>query len=138
MKEIEFPITVNSFESHGEIYRNKVIGGGQCGDLVAVRPCKKELQGKTYLGFLLGEMAVGSSNHYHRTKQSLSRYLSANPAIFVPELKEVIFGYESWWSIIESEEELRQITDEDIENVWYVKLWKSLQKEDKVVSDDGD
>ena len=45
-----------------------------------------------------------------------------NPAIFVPELGKIIFGMESWWGRIKSEEELKDITDGDIENVWHVKM----------------
>ena len=48
-----------------------------------------------------------------------------NPAIFVPELKRIVWGMESWWGAVKSEDELKEITDEDIDNVWYVKLLKS-------------
>ena len=95
------------------------------GSLVKIRPVGEEYGGKTYIGFLLGEIATGisvgvnddaiivSHNHY-------------NPAIFVPELKKVIFGYESWWGVIKDESELMDITDNNIENVWYVKHFKDI------------
>lgn len=51
---------------------------------------------------------------------------TGNPAIFVPELGKIIFGMESWWGRIKSEEELKDITDGDIENVWYVKMLKGF------------
>jgi len=49
-----------------------------------------------------------------------------NPAIFVPELKKIIYGCESWWREIESVDDFTSISEEDIENTWYVKLLKSL------------
>jgi hypothetical protein len=61
-----------------------------------------------------------------------AEFCSYNPAIFVPELNKVIFGYESWWSEITTEEELNNvITDHTIENVWYVKLLKSMLNANK-------
>jgi hypothetical protein len=35
-------------------------------------------------------------------------------------------GYESWWGQINSPEELKAITDVDIQNVWYVKALKEM------------
>ena len=54
-----------------------------------------------------------------------------NPAMFVPELKKIIWGCGSWWSKIKSEGDLKQITDEDIKNTWYVKLVSQLAENDK-------
>lgn len=52
-----------------------------------------------------------------------------NPAIFVPEFNEIIWGIESWWSKIESPDDLKQVTDADIENAWYVKALKKIEEE---------
>lgn len=49
-----------------------------------------------------------------------------NPAIFVPELKKIIYGCESWWKTIRSVDEFSKISNEDIDNTWYVKLLQSL------------
>ena len=49
-----------------------------------------------------------------------------NPAIYVPELGKVIYGMESWWHAIKDEKELKDITDNDIDNVWYVKALKEV------------
>ena len=94
---------------------------GNTGALVKVRPCGEEYENKTYLGFLIGEIALGSSITTIDDKIQLN-FSGHNPAIFVPELKKVIYGCSSWWSEIESEEELKEITNNDIENVWYVKM----------------
>ena len=90
--------------------------------LVAIRPVSNNNK-ITYLGFLLGDMATGCGMKItdEKVKSTLSGY---NPAIFVPELNKIVFGYESWWSEIESEEDFKQITDKDINDVWYVKLWR--------------
>ena len=97
---------------------------GESGKLVKIRPCGEEYENKTYLGFLIGDLALGSSFKILEDKIQLNWSLH-NPAIFVPELGKVIYGCESWWSEIENIEELKQITDDDINNVWYVKLLKN-------------
>lgn len=98
------------------------------GALVKVRPVGDEYEGKTYVGFLIGEVAMGSSISILEDKIQLN-FSGYNPAIFIPELKKVVFGYQSWWSEIKSENELKDITDNDIQNVWYVKLLNSFSKD---------
>lgn len=98
--------------------------GGKTGQLVSVRPCGKEYENKTYIGFLIGEIALSVSVKKTEDNQyevSPSHY---NPAILIPELNKVVYGMESWWGRINKVEDLKQITDQDIENVWYVKLLK--------------
>lgn len=51
-----------------------------------------------------------------------------NPAIFVPELKKIIYGCESWWKTIRSVDEFSKISNEDINNTWYVKLLQSMNQ----------
>lgn len=102
---------------------------GKSGSLVKVRPCNEKYGNKTYLGFLIGEIALGSSISLSEDKVQLN-FSGHNPAIFVPELKEVIFGCASWWSEIESEEELKDISNDDIANVWYVKMLNHLNQKE--------
>jgi hypothetical protein len=106
------------------------------GCLVKVRPCGEEYKNKTYLGFYIGDLALGSSLSIKDDKIQVefSRY---NPAIFVPELRKVIYGCESWWCEIKGESELASITDEDIQNVWYVKLLKEMNKTEEGAQDKG-
>lgn len=98
---------------------------GKIGSLVKVKPCNEEFNNKTYFGFLIGDVATGSSITIDNDKVQLN-FSNHNPAIFIPELKKVIYGYESWWSVIKNEEELKDITNDDILNTWYVKLLKEL------------
>lgn len=100
----------------------------KCGDFVAVAPCDKKFGGKTYLGIYIGELAlmVGAQiKHDDPETLHITRSMY-NPLMFVPELGETVMGCGSWWHKIEKEEDLKQITDADIENVWYVKALKSL------------
>ena len=78
------------------------------------------------MGFYIGELALGSSVSLDENEAVRLDFASHNPAIFVPRLKKVIYGMESWWGEIESVEELKAITNEDINNVWYVKLMKEM------------
>lgn len=124
-KYIEYPITVSSIE----VPKDKGLKesrGYKKGTLVKVRPCDEKYNNKTYLGFLLGDIDMQLFISHNSENKELRIYRNYNPAIFVPELKEVIYGCGSWWGEIKSEEDLKDITDNDIENVWYVKAWKKL------------
>lgn len=117
---MEFPITVKSI-THQKPYSLRKQGG-----LAKVRPCAEECGGKTYLGFFLGELPEGTYASYHRGTGELSIGMTCNPAIFVPELNRIVYGYESWWSRIENESELKNITELDIENCWYVQALHAI------------
>lgn len=115
----------------GTYVENAVLGmpceGGEVGYPVSIRPCADEYEGKTYLGFFLGYIATSIQSE---TKtDGIALYFSCyNPAIFVPDLNKVIFGYESFWGKIDSPEALREITDETIGNIWYVKGLRAMAK----------
>ena len=98
--------------------QKSIVKGWSCdpGSFVSVRPCGDEYEDKTYLGLYVGEVAIGDTMSLH------------NPCIWVPDLKQYIFGCESWWGVIDSEDDLRKITDADIENVWYVRALKELSE----------
>ncbi len=64
---------------------------------------------------------------FHHDDQKLHVSPYSNPAIFVPELKKIIYGCESWWGEIESPEDFKEITSDDINNVWYVQLLKAME-----------
>lgn len=125
---IEYPIEVSRIDKDTNIsgYKNN-----QIGKLVKIRPCAKEYQDKTYLGLYLGELPVDFIiSHTPKTKE-LSVKFDTNPAIFVPDLGKIIYGRESWWSVIEDESQLKDISDEDIDNVWYVKIGNSMLKKER-------
>ena len=99
------------------------------GKFVSVRPCDPECEKKTYLGLLLGNIALTNCITYNKESRRLkvSRGMF-NPAFFVFDLNKVIFGAGCWWGPIKTEEQLRQITDADIQDVWYVKALKQLSE----------
>lgn len=97
------------------------------GTPVKITPCAEKYGKKTYFGILLGDMARGincSIDKEGTLKIAPSFY---NPSIFVPELNEIIYGSASWWGKIEKEEDLEKlITQDTIDNVWYMKILKSM------------
>lgn len=119
---IQYPITVSDIDIDDlTIHRADVIGRP-----VAVRPCDPSLDGKTYLGIYLGEHPwILSASHNEQTERLAIRSIS-NPMMYIPELKQLVYGAESWWMFIETPDDLKQITDTDIDSVWYVQLLKSL------------
>lgn len=106
------------------------LGKKDIGKAVRVRPCDEKYQGKTFLGIFLGELPIPMYVNYNKDEQMLSISNMYNPAIFVPEINEVVFGYESWWSLINSSEDIEDITNDDISNVWYVKMLNNLDKQE--------
>ena len=90
-----------------------------------VRVCEND-NDKTYLGIYLGDFVIGNNYSYNRTKEELSVIAMTNPTIFIPELNKIVFGMESWWYELEKPEDLQEITNEDIDNVWYVQALKML------------
>ena len=125
-RSLNWQIALNSYKELELDQRGGYANRG-CGTPVKVRSCKEEHGDKTYFGILIGDVALtlhASIDGEDNLKVSNSMY---NPAIFVPELNEVVFGCGSWWSELEDESELNKlITDESIQNVWYVKMLKGL------------
>lgn len=123
--EMAFPIDV-----HGITWSDVgvLVAGRRGATWVAVRPCG-EGEKRTHLGFLLGDLATSASARYDRASGVLAVSLGMhNPAMWVPDLGRVVFGYESWWGPLKGPEDLRQITDADIQDVWYVRALRDLEK----------
>jgi hypothetical protein len=124
LERITYPIEVmgiTNAESEVIHYGRKTVGR-----FVAVRPCNDEK--KTYLGIYLGDIALQASARFHAQTGVLEvSHAFHNPAIWVPDLKRIVFGCESWWGVLGKPEDLVQITDKDIDNVWYVQAMKSLE-----------
>ena len=124
---IEYPITINEIQTE-EI--RKICGFHKIGVLVAVKPCGEEYNNKTYLGFYLGELPISICHTFNENLGILKAFSFNNPAIFVPELNKIVYGCESWWHEIKSEDDFKEITDNDINNTWYVKLAKKMMEEE--------
>lgn len=94
-------------------------------DIVKIRPCDKKIN-KTYLGILINEWyPLDVSILYKRNEKKLKLFFDSNPAIYVPELNRIIFGAESYWGRIEDEKDLKEISNDEIENLWYNKMLKN-------------
>lgn len=115
---LEFPLTVQGIELRGCLPPMREVG-----KLVRVRLCDDD---KTYLGVYLGELARAPMAYTRSDSQNLIVSLYQNPALFVPALSRIVWGDESWWSIIDSEDDLRNISNDDIASQWYVRLAKDL------------
>lgn len=125
MPYLRYPITISGIAfGEAEIISHK---RRENGAFVAVRPCDKELKNKTFLGIYIGEVALSQSVSFHRETGVLNISPGMyNPAIWVPDLKRVVFGCGSWWGVLKTPDDLKQITDADIDNIWYVKAMRSV------------
>ncbi|MDR1282420.1 MAG: hypothetical protein LBK99_16600 [Opitutaceae bacterium] len=99
------------------------------GTMVAVRPCDEACKGKTYLGMYLCDAPTGVTGEQIGDKVVLTMNNYQNPAIYVPDLDKIVWGYDSWWGEIKSEGKLREITDADIQNQWYVRALAQLEQQ---------
>lgn len=132
---IKYPIEVQKISyKEGHPYSEKGLTA-KCGDMVKVRPCAKKFDGKTFLGIFMGEVALSQGAEWHEEEGELviKRFMY-NPMIFIPEVNEVVWGCGSWWGKIKSEDDLKTITDEDINNVWYVKALNQLEEKNPAES----
>jgi hypothetical protein len=121
--DITYPIEVSAIKLLGRSRSEEKVGSW-----VSVRPCAAEHGNKTYLGVYLGDLLSHGIESYNLNTKEVEILLNTNPAIYVPDLKKVVWGMESWWGIIQSPEGLKKITDADIQNVWYVRALKELSE----------
>lgn len=123
---IEYPITVkkiNKNTEYGDLYTKNV------GHLCEIRLANDDT--KTYIGILLGELPIDILVSYDDNTKELNISYMPNPAIFIPELKKIVYGCESWWRLLDEHEQPQGITDKDINNQWYVQLAKTLSQDNK-------
>lgn len=118
---ITYPVEINGIENEPIKSNDKKIG-----TFVKVRPCANEYGNKTYLGIYLGRLPINILSSLNNETKVLTNSAMLNPAIFVPDLKKIIYGIESFWSEIESPDDITDITDETIENQFYIKALKSM------------
>jgi len=125
-ESIKYPIEVSKVNVLGSMgFSNGITSSMDHGTLVAVRPVNSE---KTYLGVYLGNIPLGLSHAYDPKKKEMNLYIKTNPAICIPDLGcRVVMGASSWWRELKNEDELKQITDADIQNVWYVKALTQIK-----------
>jgi len=97
------------------------------GSYVSVRPCGADNpENKTYLGIYLGAAPRGISAEQDGDNIVIMFKEYNNPVMYVPALKRIVWGYESWWGPIETPDDLKAITDEDINTTWYVSALRSI------------
>lgn len=121
-KHIQYPIEVNKIKYKPFKSWNRY----EPGTPVRIMPCAKEYKEKTYLGMYLGNLPTQNYVSYERKNKQLDICTMNNPAIYVFELKKIIYGCESYWSVIDDPNDFNEITKEVLDNVWYVQLLKEF------------
>lgn len=103
---IDFPRTINGLDFKDLQYNNDK----NIGRIVSVK-----YKGENYKGVYLGELPWLNVARLD-TESKLTIEPMYNPAIYVEDLKRIVFGYESFWSFEDIE-----ITDDIIKDQWYMK-----------------
>lgn len=122
---IEYPIEVSEINTNTNVF---TLRESAIGKFVKIKVCSND---KTYLGLFLGELPNGIKVSHNNETKVLNLGYMGNPAIFVFDLNKIVYGCESWWGVIENESDLREITDADIDNIWYVKALKSITESEE-------
>lgn len=122
VKKLSFHLKLDDVKSVCYAEPGKYVWQTGEAQLVEIKPCGDE---KTYVGVYLGDFALGAS-YTIEGEELIVKPTFNNPAIFVPDLKKVVFGCESWWRSIENIEDAKEINQEDIDNCWYMQLLKTL------------
>lgn len=119
---IETPFEITSIEIDND---KKIIPELK---LVKVRPCAKEYNNKTFVGILINYWYPCSESFSinRETKKLKIRLGISNPLIYIPELNIFVRGYNSWWGEISDINNYSPITNDVIDNLWYVKMAKQL------------
>jgi hypothetical protein len=114
----EFPLNkpVTKLDISSNLQMPRITNPHNSGEFVAVRLVNEEHEGKTYFGIILGDMHACVDVRVSPDKDTaqISSFLNI-PAIFVPELKQIIYGAECWWRLIATEDQLSSITDADLD-----------------------
>ena len=66
---------------------------------------------KTYFGIYLGNFPHMPCVIFDEETGMLKFNVENKPCIYIPELNKVLFGTESWWSDIEDENDIQDITE---------------------------
>jgi len=126
--KLKYPIEITDVRGSGllEWLEENRLNWRKPGTFVSVRPCGDEYEGKTYFGILIGDLPISVGISYDDETGQLHVCAGhGNPAIFVPALGKLIFGCGSFWGPIKDPEQVRKITDDEIQNLWYMKAIKA-------------
>lgn len=124
-KTLRYPIEINGITFSGTLHDAR--GRLKPGRLVRIRPCGKEFDAKTFLGLYLGDYARSVGCARNVKTGILEVYVGGhNPAIWIPSRGCIVYGFESWWGAIETEAQLKDLTNEAIDGIWYVQALKAL------------
>ena len=74
---------------------------------------------------------MGLYSSYKPADGILVNQTLSNPGLYVFELRKIVYGMECWWKELKSADDLKEITDRQIHDTWYVKLLKELLTDEK-------
>jgi hypothetical protein len=131
MPKIELKSPVKTIEIPENLAVPRIVAPYHSGEFVAVRPIAKNgEEEKTYFGIMLGDMNIGLGHRAIGDEVTLIGCLG-NPAIFVPKLAQLVYGAESFWKIIQSEEQLTALDDDDLKR-WAKQIDEQIRKRQEI------
>lgn len=110
--ELEAPVSTVHLDS--DLIAPRIVAPYHTGEFVSVRPINDNPERKSYFGIMLGDMNI-LARYGVKDGTLLVKGFLGMPAIFVPELAQLVYGPESHWRTIKSEADLTEISDKDLE-----------------------
>lgn len=118
---IRYPLTISGIESEG---MEGIVSRERPGGLALVWFMEGD-EKMTELGIVLGDLAVEPLVSYDGETGMLSIRELGNPAIFVPSVRRIVWGMESWWHETTIEDVARVFGDDD-RRVALARAWMAL------------
>lgn len=87
-KYIEYPLTINGIEQE-PINTESFLTSAKCGDLCEIKPCAKEYDGKSYIGFYIGSLPTKIHSTFDLKTKILKNATMTNPAICFADGKKI-------------------------------------------------
>jgi hypothetical protein len=127
MSKIDLETPVKTIEIQENMVVPRIVAPYHSGEFVAIRPINKDKsEEKTYFGIMLGDMNIGFGHRLDGDTITVTGHIG-NPAIFVPKLAQIVYGAESFWKLIQSEEQLTAIEDDDLKR-WASQIAEQITK----------
>lgn len=98
------------------------------GTAVAVAPLAPAYGNKSYFGIYIGKVATAPDTSYEAdSKLLIVKNGPYTPAILIPEINEIVYGYDCYWTVITGKKHLTLVNiNGDLP--WYMKSFKTHRK----------
>lgn len=130
---VQFKSPITDLKVDNGFSMPRIVRPYHSGEYVSLRMVTGETE-KTYLGLMLGDMNIGFGiRHQEGDTTAEIVGLMGNPAIFVPELSQLVYGAECWWKLIARPADMKDISNAEIKR-WGDFLKAQIEKYEPIIA----